>query len=71
MVNRLTHLHYIVWGYDRIEATTGNYVDNTIIDVIAGSETAALARAKDLVKKKAYRVNTVVEHFDGQPCSKA
>ena len=46
MTTKKTHLHYIIWGYDRVEPTTGNYVDNTVIDIIADSEAAALTKAK-------------------------
>lgn len=71
MASNNTHLHYIVWAYERVEPGTGNYLDNTVVDVIVESEAKALTKAKGLVKKHLYCVRTVVEHFDGQPCSKA
>ena len=65
-----THCHYIVWAYERIEPGTGNYVDNTIIDVLADGEPEAISKAKSMVRKKAYRVQMIIEHLDGQPCAK-
>ena len=65
-----THLHFICWGYTRVEEGTGNYIENTIVDIISTGEKAALARAKGLVSKPNWVIRTIVEHFDGQPCSK-
>jgi len=62
-----THYHFICWGYERIEAGTGNYVDNVVIDLIASSSEEALVRARQLVPgKHGYCVRNLIEHFDSQ-----
>jgi hypothetical protein len=66
-----THYHYIIWGYERVESGTGNYIDNVIIDIISDSEELALDRAKQLVEKPYYTVRSVIEHFNDQPCKSA
>ena len=65
-----THLHYIVWGYERIEPGTGNHLDNVILDIFALSAVEALARAKVLVPgKNEYCVRSVIEHLATGACS--
>ena len=67
-----THLHWLVWAYERIEPGTGNYLDNTQLDLIAPTADEALARAHDLLPTKPnLRVHSVIEHLDGQPCGHA
>lgn len=64
-----THLHYIIWGFERNDLVTGQVYDMATIDVIAPDEKAALEKAQRLVKKSGYFVKSVVEHISGQPCS--
>jgi hypothetical protein len=66
-----THYHYIIWGYERVEPGTGNFIENAIIDVLALNEGEAIKRAKSLVTKANYIVREVIEHIDGQPCGRA
>ena len=65
-----THIHYIVCAYERVEPGTGNYVDNTAVDVLADNEDEAIEKAKGLVSKPNYCVRTIIEHLSGQPCSR-
>lgn len=61
-----THYHFIVWAYERIEAGTGNYIDNVVLDLISPSPEHALQRAKTLAPKKGgYCVRSIIEHFEG------
>lgn len=60
-----THLHFIIWAAERIEQGTGNFMENTIIDLVAASTEEALARARGLVKKNVYVLRQIVEHLDG------
>jgi len=66
----MTHLHCIVWAYERVEAGTGNYVDNTTLDLLCELPSEAMHRAAALIPGKQYRIHAVIEHMDGQPCSK-
>lgn len=60
------HLHFIVWAYEKIEPGTGNYLENTVIDLIDTSTNNAIKRAKGLVSGKAgYCIRSVIEHYDG------
>jgi len=65
------HLHYIIWAYERIEAGTGNYIDNVVVDILATSEEEALIRASTLVRKPSYCIRSVIEHFNGWPCGRS
>jgi len=61
-----THFHFIVWAWERIEPGTGNYINNTTIDLICRTSTEALGRARDLVPDKAgYAIRSVIEHVEG------
>ena len=55
------HTHFIVQGYVR-EAPTGELQDVATIDVYADTSEEAFERAQQLVRKKHYRVQQVVEH---------
>jgi len=70
MPKTTTHLHCIVHAYDRIEADTGNYINDTVVDVLAEDAKAALIRVEELVPGKNYALATIIEHLDGQPCAK-
>lgn len=61
----MTHLHFIIWAAERIEQGTGNFMENTILDLMAVTTEEALARARGLIKKNIYVVRQVVEHLDG------
>jgi hypothetical protein len=65
-----THLHFIIWAYERIESDTGNYIGNSVLDLIAESAESAVRRAESILPERQYRVHQVIEHFDNQPCSK-
>lgn len=65
-----THLHWIIYSYDRVEEGTGNLIGNTVVDLLAESRQGAMKRAKALMPNKMYLIKNVIEHFDGQPCSK-
>ena len=64
----MKHHHYIVSGYMH-EETDGRLVDVSTIEVFAKTEKEALDKAGKLVKKKHYRVSSVVTH-DAKICSK-
>jgi hypothetical protein len=63
-----THLHFIVWAWEKVEPGTGNFINNTTLDLIAESSEDALLRAAKFVKKPEgnYCVRSVIEHYDGQ-----
>ena len=67
---KTTHLHFIVWAFERIESDTGNYIGNSTLDLIAEDAPSALNRAAEIIPDRVYRVHQVIEHFDNQPCSK-
>lgn len=62
-----THLHFIIWAADRVEAGTGNYIDNAIIDLVAVTSEEAEARARGLIKKNIYTIRQIIEHI-GERC---
>jgi len=57
----MVHYHYIVQGFDIYEKD-GGLGDVCTIDVLADSEKEALQEASGLVKKKHYRIQSVVTH---------
>ena len=65
------HLHWIVWVYRDFEPQSGNYLDMTTLDLVAGDYYEALERAAKIYPKElkgergGYRVASVIEHFDG------
>lgn len=62
----MSHIHWLIWAYERIEPGTGNYIENTQIDIVTTSLELALDKAKRLVPGKAgYVVRSVIEHLDG------
>ena len=68
-----THFHWIVWAFRDYDPQSGNYIDITNIDVIAEDHEKAISKAKTLIPKELkgggdkvdYRIQQVVEHFDG------
>jgi len=58
---RMEHYHYLVSGFMQ-EDTDGRLLDVASIDVFADTEDEALSKATKLVKKKHYRVSSVVTH---------
>lgn len=62
-----THMHFIVYVADRIEPGTGNYIDNTSLDLICATSDEAIARARGLVRKNIYSIRQIIEHF-GETC---
>jgi len=63
-----THFHFIVWACERVDISTGNFIDNASIDLIASDSDEALTRAKKLVRKNVYAIHSVIEHF-GEECA--
>lgn len=56
-----THLIFIIQAYQG-EDPTGNISDVVTIELIDETPEKAIARAKQLIKKKFYRVSSIIEH---------
>lgn len=59
------HLHYIVWAFDEYDPDTGHCRNNTTLDLIAQTVQEAVLRAQEIFPGKLYRINSIIEHFDG------
>ncbi len=57
----MVHYHYIVQGFEIYEKD-GGLGDVCTIDVFANSEKEAMEEARSLIKKKHYRIQSVVAH---------
>lgn len=66
----LRHYHWVVWAYAREDPDTGNCVDNTVVDLVCKDRDEAMTRTRQLIPDKLYRIASVIEHFDGNPCGK-
>ena len=55
-----TKLIFIIQAYDSM-ADTGQLSDVTTIELLANSYAEALIRAKKIIKKKFYRLSSVIE----------
>lgn len=59
----MTHLHWILWCYMDIDSN-GQPINNTVVEVIAGTAEEAKGKALRLLPGKThYRIMNVIEHF--------
>lgn len=57
-----TYLIFIIQAYEEFDKVTGTVKDLCIIEVINVSAEAAIKQAKGIIKKKYYRISSVIEH---------
>lgn len=61
-----TYLIFIIQGYEEKDEATEMIKDIVTIELIDKDVTHAIARAKEIIKKKYYRVTSIIEHSENE-----
>ena len=56
------HWHYKVQGYEKMIGEEGRLWEVVTIHVVASNEKEAINKAKEMIKKKHYRITEAYEH---------
>lgn len=56
-----TIIIFIIQAYEEIDVTAGTLKDTVTIEVIAETVDGAIDKAKKIIKKKFYRVTSIIE----------